>query len=117
LKAIQAPLYLHELVKRVYIMAMDGGEKEAVRASILVAHLHDVGYLPRHVLKYGLYRMLEAADDLMLDVPHAPSLAARFCLEAVKNGCVEKDFMETAPEKVKDILDTGKVCSLERTPS
>ena len=48
-KELHAPLYLHELVKRVFVVAMDGGEKEAERASQLVAHLHKQG-----VLRYGM---------------------------------------------------------------
>ena len=56
-RELNAPLYLHELIKRVHVLAMDLGEKEMKRASKLVARLHEEGLLSDAVARMGCSRL------------------------------------------------------------
>ena len=93
-RQLRAPLYLHELVKRVHVLAMDGGDTHMRRASQLVSHLHKQGLLSDTVAKMGFARLVEAVDDLALDVPHAPAMLGCWLLEAVSTGILEQDFFD-----------------------
>lgn len=101
LRRLASPHYLHELVVRVFVLAIDHGEREVRLASNLVEHLHHKGVLTREVARLGYVRLLERCDDLSLDAPRASAIVAEALLQAVSDGVLEPDFMARLPPAVK----------------
>ena len=46
----------------------------------------------------GFVRLVEAVDDLSLDVPRASAMASRFLLSAKSQGLISADFFASAED-------------------
>ena len=86
-RELDAPLYHHEVVKRVAVIALDAtGSRELERASDLVDKLCAEQLLTPEQLSQGCARLVDAVDDLRLDNPKAPELLSQFFVRACAKG-------------------------------
>lgn len=77
-----APDFMHYLVKRVIILALDRKDREREMTSVLLSSLYAEVIPPEQVLK-GFNAVIDSVDDTSLDVPEAPELLANFIARAV----------------------------------
>ncbi|GLC39813.1 hypothetical protein PLESTM_000944900 [Pleodorina starrii] len=72
----------HYFVKRLLTAAMDRKDREREMASTLLSSLYAEVIAPDQVVK-GFTSLFSSLPDLVLDVPDAPELLARFVMRAV----------------------------------
>lgn len=60
---------MHETVKRVCVVAFDLNTRELDLATALLERLHNVGVLSGSVARLGFVRLIQATDDIAVDVP------------------------------------------------
>ena len=82
-RELQAPRFHHEVIKRLLVLALDGGARHVSLAEQLVQRLCDEAVVPPQQLSLGCERLLDAAADLAIDNPQTPTELAgvleRFC--------------------------------------
>jgi len=59
---------------------------------------HKFGVLSDSAVRLGLSRLVQAVDDLSLDVPRASAVVARFLLVAKAQGVIGADFFDRIQE-------------------
>ena len=67
LRELNQTYYMHEFVKRLCVVAMDGGDSHVALASNLLDRAVGVNVLLPGVFTHGLQRLIAATDDLALD--------------------------------------------------
>ena len=66
------PRYSHELIKRVFVIALDHKEREMKRARELIGYLSSLeDPLMQEQVRKGLGRIQDELDDLRVDAPNA----------------------------------------------
>ena len=83
-RELDTPVFLHELVKKLAVLSMDGpkgGSRERALAVALAQRLVNEGILAREQLTLGCQRTLEAVPDLVLDNPRAAEHVGAFVSE------------------------------------
>jgi len=82
-RELDAPPFGHEVIKRLFVLALDGGARHVALAEQLVQRLCDEAVVPPQQLALGCERLLDAAADLAIDNPQTPTELAgvleRFC--------------------------------------
>jgi len=82
-RELQAPRFHHEVIKRLLVLALDGGKAHVGLAEQLVLRLCAEAVVPPQQLALGCQRLVDAAPDLALDNPQTPAMLAdfleRFC--------------------------------------
>ena len=97
---INCPEYHYEFVKRCITMAMDRNENGCEVASKLLSYLYPKVLTTDQIGK-GFERLFEVCDDLVIDVPNAEKILARFTARAVVEIIPPKFLMD------RDIMQLG----------
>lgn len=97
ISTLNSPLFLHEFVKRLLGTCMDRTVREHELAMRLLSKMHKAGVLSSEMVQLGFYRLVEALDDLCLDVPRVSAIMGKFVLRAVADGMLKTEFVETIP--------------------
>jgi len=75
---LEAPSFMHEVVKRLVVLSLDHSLPEQALARALLGRLHAQALLSPEQLALGCKRLLEALPDLRLDNPRAADVLAEF---------------------------------------
>ena len=75
-KDLDAPYFLHEVVKRVVVLASEHGKDKVDPAITLLKALQSADVLSENQLKMGLSRVESSIDDISLDAPNAKEVFA-----------------------------------------
>ena len=89
-KRLDAPHYLHEIVKRAIVLALDGKQRQRAMMSTLIYELYARGVLSSVQVSLGFRRLAEEVNDLELDTPGASKVLQVFFDQAVRDGIVTK---------------------------
>lgn len=95
LRDLGSPIYLHHFVKKLISMALDRHDREKEMASVLLSALYADVIQPDQLAK-GFTRLLEAVDDLSLDIPDASDILALFLARAVVDDILPPAFLSKA---------------------
>ncbi|CAD5325212.1 unnamed protein product [Arabidopsis thaliana] len=82
-------------VKRLVSMAMDRGNKEKEKASVLLSRLYALVVSPDQI-RVGFIRLLESVGDLALDIPDAVNVLALFIARAIVDEILPPVFLARA---------------------
>jgi hypothetical protein len=87
------PFFHHEVVKKALIMAM---EKKDDRLLGLLQECASEGLITTSQMVKGFSRVVDALDDLSLDIPDAKDKFKVYVKEAKANGWLKSSFAEDA---------------------
>lgn len=110
IRELGAPSFHHECVKRAFVLALDGGEREQALARLLIEKLAADELLTPDQLAQGCSRLLESIADLTLDNPRAPELLADFIEHSVHVAQLQPaDSWMASSEKLRlgDLAEIG----------
>lgn len=93
-KELEAPFFLHELVAKAIIIALDHGTPGQLRAHLLLSTAADQGLITPTQVVQGLERVLDSLKETIKDVPNAPVLVARFLFQAFEDGWASRDLLD-----------------------
>ncbi|KAM7514643.1 hypothetical protein LguiA_004226 [Lonicera macranthoides] len=106
LKELGMPNYNYYFVKKLVSMAMDRHDKEKEMAAVLLSSLYADVIDPPQVYK-GFTKLLESADDLIVDIPDTVDVLALFVARAVVDDILPPAFLkkelESLPKDSKGI--------------
>ena len=88
---LDAPVYEHFFVKRLVTLAMDRGHREKEAAATLLSALYPSA-LSGAQIQRGFLRLVEAADDLSIDVPDAAETLGMFIARAIIDDILPPSF-------------------------
>jgi programmed cell death protein 4 len=91
-RELQAPLFLHEVVKRAVTLGLDKAGDQQLRLSALLNHLCGIGLISAHQAEMGFNRLYQAVPDLVLDVPNALVVVDEFKNRAVAAGILNQNY-------------------------
>ncbi|XP_073128441.1 MA3 DOMAIN-CONTAINING TRANSLATION REGULATORY FACTOR 2 [Henckelia pumila] len=92
LREINMPSYNYYFVKKLISMAMDRRDKEKEMASVLLSKLYgDVIDSPQ--LYKGFQKLIESADDLIVDIPDTVDVLALFIARAIVDDVLPPSFL------------------------
>ncbi|KAL2242290.1 UNVERIFIED_CONTAM: hypothetical protein Sindi_0347000 [Sesamum indicum] len=92
LRELEMPSYSFYFVKKLVSIAMDRRDKEKEMASILLSSLYGDVIDPQQVYK-GFQKLVESADDLIVDIPDAVDVLALFIARAVVDDILPPSFL------------------------
>lgn len=104
LRELGSSQYHPFVIKRLVSMAMDRHDKEKEMASVLLSTLYADVISPSHI-KDGFVILLEAADDLAVDILDAVDILALFLARAVVDDILPPVFLTRAK---KTLVDSSK---------
>jgi hypothetical protein len=93
--ALRSPAFHGVFVKRALVLALEADDAARELISRLLSLLYGL-VLTMRDMAAGFQRLLEALDDLALDVPSAHNLAARFLARAVADEILPPAFLSDA---------------------
>ncbi|XP_050204776.1 MA3 DOMAIN-CONTAINING TRANSLATION REGULATORY FACTOR 2 [Mercurialis annua] len=106
LKELGKPSYNYYFVKKLVSMAMDRHDKEKEMAAVLLSALYSNIFDPSQVYE-GFTKLVESADDLIVDIPDAVDILALFIARAVVDDILPPAFlkneMASLPEDSKGL--------------
>ena len=85
---LHSPYYMHEFVKKVIEIAMDGNARRQELAVSLLAEACKREVVPHHQLILGIRRVKKGLPELLLDVPHASTLLQEIVSKRVEKNCL-----------------------------
>ncbi|XP_073019192.1 MA3 DOMAIN-CONTAINING TRANSLATION REGULATORY FACTOR 2 [Primulina eburnea] len=92
LRELEMPSYNYYFVKKLISMAMDRHDKEKEMASILLSKLYgDVVDSPQ--LYKGFQKLVESADDFIVDIPDTIDVLALFIARAIVDDILPPSFL------------------------
>ncbi|XP_073305221.1 MA3 DOMAIN-CONTAINING TRANSLATION REGULATORY FACTOR 2 [Primulina huaijiensis] len=92
LRELEMPSYNYYFVKKLISMAMDRHDKEKEMASILLSKLYgDVVDSPQ--LYKGFQKLVESADDFIVDIPDTVDVLALFIARAIVDDILPPSFL------------------------
>ncbi|CAH1443239.1 unnamed protein product [Lactuca virosa] len=97
LKDLEMPSYSYYFVKKLISMAMDRHDKEKEMAAVLLSSLYADVIDPRQVYK-GFRKLVESADDLIVDIPDTVDVLALFVARAVVDDILPPAFLKKEME-------------------
>ncbi|PIN26057.1 Neoplastic transformation suppressor Pdcd4/MA-3, contains MA3 domain [Handroanthus impetiginosus] len=92
LRELDMPSYNFYFVKKLVSIAMDRRDKEKEMASTLLSSLYGDVIDPQQVYK-GFQKLVESADDLIVDIPDAVDILALFIARAVVDDILPPSFL------------------------
>lgn len=92
LKELDMPGYNYYFVQKLVSMAMDRHDKEKEMAAVLLSTLYANVIHPPQVYK-GFSKLVESADDLIVDIPDAVDVLALFIARAVVDDILPPAFL------------------------
>ncbi|KAJ0785260.1 putative programmed cell death protein [Helianthus annuus] len=106
LKDLEMPSYSYYFVKKLISMAMDRHDKEKEMAAVLLSSIYADVIDPRQVYM-GFRKLVESADDLIVDIPDTVDVLALFIARAVVDDILPPAFLkkeaDALPEGAKGI--------------
>jgi programmed cell death protein 4 len=101
-RELDAPLFMHELVKRAVVLAIDKSEELQMLVSDLLQYLViTLQLFGKREVSIGFHRVRAELDSLTLDAPSAPTVFNEFVERAIADDILpasfpEDDFAEAA---------------------
>jgi len=92
-REIGKPEYSYYFVKKLVSMSMDRHDKEKEMAAILLSALYADIIHPSQVYK-GFTKLIESADDLIVDIPDTVDILALFIARAVVDDILPPAFLK-----------------------
>jgi len=92
LKELGMPEYDYYFVKKLVSMAMDRHDKEKEMAAVLLSTLYADVISPKQLYK-GFSKLVESADDLVVDIPDAVDVLALFIARAIVDDILPPAFL------------------------
>jgi len=92
LQELDHPEFGHYFVKKVIVAALDRHEREREMTSVLLSTLYNETISPEE-MRRGMADVVDALDDLQLDVPDAANLMALFICRAVADDVLPPAFI------------------------
>ncbi|GKV32469.1 hypothetical protein SLEP1_g41074 [Rubroshorea leprosula] len=92
LRELAMPSYNYYFVKKLVSMSMDGHDKEKEMAAVLLSALYADVIDPPQVYK-GFSKLVESADDLIVDIPDTVDVLALFIARAVVDDILPPAFL------------------------
>ncbi|KHN32821.1 Programmed cell death protein 4 [Glycine soja] len=92
-KELGKPQYGYYFVKKLVSMSMDRHDKEKEMAAILLSALYSDVVDPSQVYK-GFSKLVESADDLIVDIPDTVEILALFIARAVVDDILPPAFLK-----------------------
>lgn len=99
LKELGMPNYNYYFVKKLISMAMDRHDKEKEMAAVLLSSLYADVIDPPQVYK-GFTKLVESADDLIVDIPDTVDVLALFIARAVVDDILPPAFLKKELESL-----------------
>mmetsp|Transcript_22551 Transcript_22551/g.31394 ORF Transcript_22551/g.31394 Transcript_22551/m.31394 type:complete len:417 (+) Transcript_22551:223-1473(+) len=96
LHALQLPFFHHEVVKKALTSAIENPDQKQAFISLL-SELGKTGEVSQTQMTMGFTRMLEAVEDLSLDVPDATTRLNELIEEAKSHSILDASFGQPAP--------------------
>ncbi|CAI0377057.1 unnamed protein product [Linum tenue] len=93
LRELKLPGYSYYFVKKLVSMAMDRHDKEKEMAAVLLSALYSEVIDPSQVYK-GFSKLVESADDLIVDIPDTVDVLALFIARAVVDDILPPAFLK-----------------------
>lgn len=93
LKELGTPYFSYYFVKKLVSMAMDRHDKEKEMAAVLLSALYADTIDPPQVYK-GFSKLVESADDFIVDIPDAVDVLALFLARAVVDDILPPAFLK-----------------------
>ncbi|CAL1385063.1 unnamed protein product [Linum trigynum] len=93
LRELKLPSYSYYFVKKLVSMAMDRHDKEKEMTAVLLSALYAEVIDPSQVYK-GFRKLVESADDLIVDIPEAVDVLALFIARAVVDDILPPVFLK-----------------------
>ncbi|KAK2420726.1 MA3 domain-containing protein [Trifolium repens] len=93
LREVGKPEYSYYFVKKLVSMSMDRHDKEKEMAAILLSALYADVIHPSQVYK-GFTKLVESADDLIVDIPDTVDILALFIARAVVDDILPPAFLK-----------------------
>ncbi|WJX71168.1 MA3 DOMAIN-CONTAINING TRANSLATION REGULATORY FACTOR 2 [Trifolium repens] len=93
LREVGKPEYSYYFVKKLVSMSMDRHDKEKEMAAILLSALYADIIHPSQVYK-GFTKLVESADDLIVDIPDTVDILALFIARAVVDDILPPAFLK-----------------------
>lgn len=93
LREVGKPEYSYYFVKKLVSMSMDRHDKEKEMAAILLSALYADIIAPSQVYK-GFTKLVESADDLIVDIPDTIDILALFIARAVVDDILPPAFLK-----------------------
>ena len=94
LRELEAPYFLHELVAKAVVISLDYGTAGQLKAHLLLQTATEEGLVTPTQVAQGVERVMDSLHDLVIDVPTAPILVARFLFQAFEDGWASRDLLE-----------------------
>merc|ERR1711937_509900 len=91
---LEAPHFMHELVSKAIIMSLDHGTSGQLRAHQLLQTANELGIVTPTQVAQGVERVLASLHDIVIDVPKAPEMVARFLFQAFEDGWASRDILD-----------------------
>lgn len=91
---LDAPMFEHFFVKRLVTLAMDRGHREKEAAARMLSALYPSALSGSQVQR-GFVRLVEAADDLAIDVPGAAETLGMFIARAIIDDVLPPSFPDS----------------------
>ncbi|XP_021902720.1 uncharacterized protein LOC110818240 [Carica papaya] len=111
LKELGIPSYNYYFVKKLVSIAMDRHDKEKEMAAVLLSTLYADVIDPSQVYK-GFNLLVEAADDLIVDIPDTVDVLALFVARAVVDDILPPAFLKRQMDSLPP--DSKGVAVLQR---
>eukprot|EP00605_Chrysophyceae_sp_TOSAG23-4_P001022 GSChrysophyteH1.ASY1.ANO1.1123.1 assembled CDS len=92
IKELNAPEFMHEVLKRAITLVMDKDENAQQSVSNLLIYLVEKDMITTGQAVKGFKRIHDRLDDLILDIPTAGSALAKFSAWAVQEDLLPRDF-------------------------
>lgn len=93
LRELGKPQYSYYFVKKLVSMSMDRHDKEKEMAAVLLSALYADTFEPSQVHK-GFGKLVESADDLIVDIPDTVDVLALFLARAVVDDILPPAFLK-----------------------
>lgn len=104
LRDLGSPMYHHYFVKKLISMSLDRHDREKEMAAVLLSALY-ADVISSEQVRKGFARLVESADDLVIDIPDALDILALFVARAIVDDILPPSFLQsivqTLPEGAK----------------
>ena len=111
---MDAQQFHFQVIKRGVTLAMDKAGREREMIAILFATMHARGVLSSAHVGDGFRALLEGLDDLMLDIPSAPSLLSHFLADSHLDGLLPLAHLDRIAADVASLPAASEVIAQAR---
>eukprot|EP00250_Pteridium_aquilinum_P010239 c19235_g1_i1 orf=143-2299(+) len=101
LRDLGSPMYHHYFVKKLISMSLDRHDREKEMAAVLLSSLYADVISSEQVSK-GFARLVESADDLVIDIPDALDILALFVARAIVDDILPPSFLQSIVQSLPE---------------